>query len=231
MGIMVEQTLQRSTKAMARVFVVEDHPLVRTGLTSLINRQQDLAVCGEAADAETALGSICSLEPDAVVVDISLPGKSGLELIRDIKARYPQLPVLVLSMHEETVYAERALRAGAAGYVLKSEASETVIGAIREVLRGRVYVNETISSALVRGFVGLGAKADMSPPERLTGRECEVFRALGRGFSSRQIADMLHLSVKTVEEYRERIKRKLALKDAAELRQCAVQWVQCEQGV
>jgi len=218
----------KDSRVKCRIFMVEDHPIVTEGLRELIEHEQDLVICGGVQEAEKALGAISKLKPDLVLVDISLPGKSGLELIKDIKARHPQLPILVLSMHDEKVYAERALRAGAAGYVMKAEATEKVVEAIHKVLGGEVYVSDAVAATMVRKFVGLRSDAAVSPIEQLSDRELEVFQLIGHGLPSREIAKKLHLSVKTIETYRDHIKRKLGLKDATELLQYAIQWVQSQ---
>ena len=211
-----------------KVFIVEDHPIMRQGLAQLIEQEDDLAVCGEAEDIPGALKAIAETQPDLAIVDISLKGGSGIELIKDIAVRWPKLAVLVLSMHDESFYAERVLRAGARGYVTKAEASARVIEGIRRVLDGDVYVSERMSAKLLRKLVGAGEELDVSPVERLSDREFEVFELIGRGLKSREIAERLHLSVKTVEAHREHIKRKLDLGSATELLKYAVQWVQLE---
>jgi len=225
---MAREITPKNSRGKCRIFMVEDHPIVTEGLKELIEDEQDLVICGEAQEAEKALGAISKLKPDLVLVDISLPGKSGLELIKDIKARHPQLPILVLSMHDERVYAERALRAGAAGYVMKAEATEKVIGAIRKVLGGEVYVSDAMAATMVRKFVGLRTQTNAPSVEQLSDRELEVFQLIGHGLPTREIAKKLHLSVKTIETYRDHIKRKLVLKDATELLQHAIQWVQSQ---
>jgi len=211
-----------------RVLVVDDHPIVRQGLTLLINRENDLLVCGEADDARTAMQSITSAKPDIVVVDISLNGPDGLDLLKDIRARYPELPVLILSMHDESVYAERALRAGAQGYIMKQEASEKVLLALRRILGNEVYVSDRISNRMLRRFIGGAAQSRPSSVADLTDRELEVFRLIGEGHSTRQIAGQLHISVKTVESYQAHIKEKLSLRSARELMQHAIQWAMNE---
>jgi DNA-binding NarL/FixJ family response regulator len=210
----------------ARVFLVDDHPLVREHLTALIQREADLEVCGEAADAPTALELISRQSPDLVILDISLKQSNGLELIKDLKQRWPKLPVLVLSMHDEMLYAERSLRAGALGYITKEEATVNVLSAVRKVLGGEVYLSERMAGRVMKRMVS-GAKDELgSPLEVLTDRELEVFQMLGRGMGTRQIAEELRLGIKTVESYRVRIKEKLQLQDGNQLLQHAIQWVQ-----
>ena len=208
-----------------RILVVDDHPIVRQGLTELINHEDDLLVCGQAEDAHLAMQLIKELKPDMVIVDISLKETSGMELIKDIKAHYPELPVLALSMHDEFLYAERALRAGANGYIMKAEATENVVTAIRKVRSRQVYVSDKMASKMMRKLVGGGPDVGVSAIERLSDRELEVFRLIGEGHRTRQIAKKLHLSVKTIETYRAHIKEKLNLADAAELLQYAIRWV------
>lgn len=212
----------------AKILIVDDHPLVREGLADLVNKEKDLVVCGQAEDAYQAMEAIRELKPDMAIVDISLKETSGLELIKDIKIQHPGLPVLTLSMHEESVYAERALRAGAKGYIMKREATKKVVTAIRKVLRGQLYLSEKMMTRLVRKFVDGKPEAGTSPIDCLTDRELEVFSLLGRGNGTRQISEQLHLSVKTIETYRSRIKEKLNLTSASELLQHAFQWVNSE---
>jgi DNA-binding NarL/FixJ family response regulator len=213
-------------KRKARVFLVDDHPLVREHLTALIQRETDLEVCGEAADAPTALSLISQQAPDLVILDISLKRSSGLELIKSLKELWPKLPALVLSMHDEMLYAERSLRAGALGYITKEEATVNVLSAIRKVLGGQVYLSERMAGRMMKRMVGGPRDEAGSPLELLTDRELEVFQMLGRGFGTRQIAEELRLGIKTVESYRARIKEKLQLADGNQLLQHAIQWVQ-----
>ncbi len=208
-----------------RILIVDDHPIVRQGLAELVNHEVDLAVCGQAEDSHEAMGAVRELEPDTVVVDISLKETSGLELIKDIHSQYPDLPVLALSMHDETLYAERALRAGAMGYIMKQEATENVIVAIRKILGGEIYVSDRMASRMVRKLVAGQAESTASPVDCLSDRELEVFHLIGKGHGTRQISERLHLSVKTIETYRAHIKDKLNLADAAELLQYAIQWL------
>jgi DNA-binding NarL/FixJ family response regulator len=207
------------------VFLVDDHPLVREHLAALIAQQPDLRVCGEAADAPTALSGIRAQCPGLVILDISLKHSHGLELLKDLKQLYPKLPVLVLSMHDEALYAERALRAGALGYITKEEATINVLSAIRRVLTGEVYLSQRMAARLMKNLVGGQSPAPGSPLEVLADRELEVFLMIGRGAGTRQIAEELRLGIKTVESYRARIKEKLKLADGNELLQQAIHWV------
>jgi len=208
-----------------RVFVVDDHPIVRQGLSQLIDRDPGMRVCGEAEDARAALEAIETLKPDIMIVDVALQGPDGIELLKTIRARDSKLPVLMLSMHDESLYAERALRAGANGYIMKQEATERVLVAIRQILGGEVYVSDRMAQKMMHQFIGRSGMAKRSTMEELTDRELEVFRLIGQGHGTRQIAEELHLSVKTVESYYAHIKEKLSLKNARELVQRAVQWV------
>lgn len=207
-----------------RVFVVDDHPIVRQGLSQLINREPDLTVCGEAEDARTALDRIAPSEADILIVDVSLEGPDGIELLKTIRSRDSKLPVLMLSMHDESLYAERALRAGANGYIMKQEATEKVLVAIRRILQGDVYLSDRLTTTMLQQYVRGGAATKSSPLLNLTDRELEVFRLIGEGHGTRQIADELHLSVKTIESYQAHIKEKLALRNARELVQHAIEW-------
>lgn len=211
------------------VVIVDDHPIVRQGLAQLINQEDDLHVCGQAEDVYEAMRIIKELEPDLAVVDISLKETSGMELIKDIKIHYPHLPVLTLSMHDEVVYAERALRAGAKGYIMKQEATERVVTAIRRVLAGEVYISEGMAARMVSKLVTGPTEVGISPVDRLSDRELEVFRLIGEGYGTREMAEKLHLSIKTIETYRAHIKEKMALQDANELLRSAIQWVSTEQ--
>jgi len=207
----------------ARIFVVDDHPIVRQGLTLLIDRERDLMVCGEAEEAQTAMQKITVCHPDILIVDISLNGPDGLDLLKNIRLKYPTLPVLILSMHDESIYAERALRAGANGYIMKQEATEKVLVALRRILGREIYVSERIANKMLQHYIG-GSAVTRSPIAGLTDRELEVFRLIGDGHGTRQIAEELHLSVKTVESYQAHIKEKLSLHNARELVQHAIQW-------
>jgi len=211
-------------QARKHVFLVDDHPLVRERLCQLIDREPDLAVCGEAEDGPQAFAAILEARPSAVVVDISLKSSHGLELIRDLQQQVPGLPILVLSMHKESLYALRALRAGALGYISKVEPSGEVLNALRRVIDGQVYLSVAMKERVVSGQVG--RKQDTSDPvDRLSDRELEVFQFLGRGFGTRRIAVELHIGIKSVEAYRARLKAKLGASDATELLFHAIQWV------
>jgi DNA-binding NarL/FixJ family response regulator len=205
-----------------RVFLIDDHPIVRQGLALFIEREPDLAVCGQAEGTTSALQAIPELVPDFIVLDISLDGPDGLELLKTLRARYPNLPVLILSMHDESAYAERALRAGANGYIMKQEATEKVLTAIRQILRGDIYLSERLTKRMLRQFVH-GAVPPGDPLARLSDRELEVYRLIGAGHGTRRIADELHVSTKTVESYQAHIKEKLSLRNARELVQHAIE--------
>jgi DNA-binding NarL/FixJ family response regulator len=205
------------------VFVVDDHPLLRQGLALLINREQDLIVCGEAEEAQAALRAIAEKKPDILIVDISLNGPDGLELLKNLRMLYPDLPVLILSMHDESIYAERALRARANGYIMKQEATEKVLVAVRRILGGDIYLSDRMANKLLHHYIS-GSAADISSGlSVLSDRELEVFRLIGEGRGARQIAEKLHLSVKTVETYQAHIKDKLSLRSGRELVQHAIQ--------
>ena len=209
-----------------KVLIVDDHPIVREGLAQMIRREPDLAVCGQAEDAQTALQMIQALKPDIIIVDISLHGPDGLDLLKSVRAKDPGLPVLVLSMHDESIYAERSLRAGANGYIMKQEATENVLVALRRILNHEVYVSPEVANKMLQRFVSARtAHGKHSALDELSDRELEVLRLMGEGLGTRQIADALHLSVKTVESYQAHLKDKLALKNSRELVQYAVQWV------
>jgi len=210
------------------VFLVDDHPLVREGLVNLIERQPDLRVCAQAETSAAAFEAISRLQPDIAIVDLSLESGSGLELIKQLQALPSPPPVLVLSMHDETLYAERALRAGARGYIMKRSAPRHVVEAIRQVLDGRLYMSEALSARMAEKYVGARAAPGESPVALLSDREMEVFRLLGRGCETRRIAEELHLSPKTVGVYYGRIKEKFSLANATELIREAVRWVENE---
>jgi len=222
---MVRTKQKPKVKAKRKVLVVDDHPVVREGLTCLINEEADLVVCGTSEDMPQAVKAIQNLDPDIVTVDISLKDASGLELIKIIKSQFPNLPVLALSVHPERYYAERAIRAGAKGYINKREATGDIIAAIREVLDGGIHLSQRMTERLLSNLVGQD-KSDIetSPIDRLTDRELEVFTLLGQGQGTRQIAERLHVSVKTIETYRLRITEKLDLDNASELLRSAFQW-------
>lgn len=219
---------QVNRKPKIKVLLVDDHPILRAGLGKLINQEADMMVCGEAEDGPTAFDLVGTITPDIAVIDISLKGSNGIELVKNLKARYPELPTLVLSMHDESLYAERALRAGSLGYIMKEEAIQEVLVAIRKVLQGEIFLSEKMKGKMLQQMASGKGKVITSPIEQLTDRELEVFRLIGEGCSTRQIAGQLHLSVRTVEAYREYIKSKLNLKNATELVQHAFHWVHHE---
>ena len=207
-----------------RVLLVDDHPLVRERLAEIINREPDLTVCGEAEDRHQALGAVQTTQPDLVIVDLTLKNSDGVELIRDIHSRWPAQRMLVVSMHDESLYAERVLRAGARGYITKQEATRSILQAIRSVLNGTIYLNETISTQILRRLTAAPGAHAVSPAEFLADRELQVFELTGRGLNTRQIAQQLDISSKTVETYRRRIRDKLKLGDPADLLQSAITW-------
>ncbi len=215
------QSVSRTTKKT--VFIVDDHPLLRQGLGLLVNREPDLVVCGEAEEAQAAMREIAAKNPDILIADISLNGPDGLELLKNLRMLYPNLPVLILSMHDESIYAERALRARANGYIMKQEATEKVLVAVRRILGGDIYLSDRMANKLLHQYVS-GASVDMhSRLSALSDRELEVFRLIGEGRGTRQIAEKLHLSIKTVETYQAHIKDKLSLHSGRELVQHAIQ--------
>lgn len=209
-----------------RILIVDDHPVVREGLVQQINREPDLTVCAEASTAPQALDAAQRVKPDLILADINLPGRNGLELIRELHVLSPQLPVLVLSMHDESVFAERVLRAGGRGYVSKQLGAEKLAEAIRRVLRGEIYVSETVSTRLLDGLAGEQPGRVPSPVEKLTDKELEVFTLIGQAKETKEIARRLNMSTKTVEAHRGAIKKKLKLKTGPELTRHAVLWVE-----
>src|SRR6202167_3444598 len=222
---MAESAKPQSVTRMKKktVFIVDDHPLLRQGLALLVNRERDLAVCGEAEEEQAAMKAIAEKRPDILIVDISLNGPDGLDLLKNLRLLYPDLPVLILSMHDESIYAERALRARANGYIMKQEATEKVLIAVRRILSGDIYLSDRMANKLLNQYVS-GASADMnSRLSALSDRELEVFRLIGEGRGTRQIAEKLHLSIKTVETYQAHIKDKLSLHSGRELVQHAIQ--------
>jgi DNA-binding NarL/FixJ family response regulator len=223
---MTEPDVELKPPAKSRIFLVDDHAMFREGLRQLIERESDMTVCGDAADAAAALTGIAASPPDLVIVDISLGGTSGIELIKTVKSQYEDLPVLVVSMHEESLYAERALRAGAMGYVMKHEPSKTVKTAIRKVLDGDLFLSPKMSSSMVAKLIHGTTEQFSSPLETLSDRELEVFRNLGHGKSVRLIAEEMGVTIPTVNSFRNRIKEKLNLKSSTEVMLQAIQWVQ-----
>lgn len=213
------------TPAKSRIFLVDDHTMFREGLRQLIEREPDLAVCGDASGAGEALKNIEESNPDLAIIDLSLSGGTGIDLIKTLRTKYPDLPVLVVSMHEESLYAERALHAGANGYVMKQEPAKTVKVAIRKVLAGDMHLSEKMTASMLGKFMSGGQTAPpVSPIEKLSDRELEVFRMLGQGKMTRQIAEELDLTIATINSFRNRIKEKLNLKNSAELVMHAIQW-------
>jgi len=223
-----KRTEEKPKDSRTRILLVDDHAVVRFGIAQLINKQADMMVCGEEENAARALDAIGSLKPDMVIADISLKDSSGLELMRNIKAQYERLPVLVVSAHDESVYAEVAFRAGALGYLMKEEALEKIVTAIRRVLAGAIYVSDTLAARMLQQQVRGKTDVHESPVKSLSDRELEVFQLIGQWKKTREIAEELHLSIKTIEYYREQIKRKLGLQSAGELTQHATAWVQRE---
>ena len=214
---------------MSDILLVDDHPLMRKGLAQTLSNEVDLNVVGQVDSAEEALEQLDDLAPDLAIVDISLPGMSGMELIKHLQSRAPDIKILVVSRHDETLYAERCIRAGARGYMMKLEAGDEIVKAARQVLNGRIFVSEEINERLLQSMAEGGReRIGQSPLEVLSDRELEVFELTGHGASTRDIAERLHLSVKTVESYRARIKKKLQLDSANELMKHAVQWVESE---
>lgn len=212
----------------SRVFIVDDHTMFREGLRQLIERESAMTVCGDAPDAAEALAGIRTAKPDVVIVDISLAGASGLDLIKSIKAEFEDLPVLVVSMHDESLYAERALRAGAMGYVMKHEPAKTVKAAIQKVLGGDMYLSEKMSNSVINRLLRGQTDQPKSPIEMLSDRELEVFRLLGQGKGVRLIGEKLGVTIPTVNSFRNRIKDKLQLKSSTEVMLHAIQWVREE---
>jgi len=221
-----EPLMSAAKRAKTRVLLVDDHPMIRQGLAALINEDPTLMVCGEAGNSRQGLELIAALKPNLAIVDISLDERDGIELIKDVRVRHPKLQLLVLSMHDEGSYAERALRAGASGYVMKAEAAETVMAAIHAVLAGKIYISQKVTEQMLHRMASRpkDAWSGKSPVERLTDRELRIFRLIGEGIRVREIATRLFISVKTVESHRVNIKLKLGLKTSAELLRYAIQY-------
>ena len=219
---------QNDTPAKKRVLIVDDHPIFRAGLNGLVNLEAELTVCGEANDAKQAMQAVEKLHPDLVLLDMSLPGKGGLELLKDIRALAPQTPVLIISMHDETLYAERVIKAGGRGYIMKQEGPEKIVQAVRKVLSGGISVSERIAAQILDAMSG-GKSGTSSSVSTLTDREFEVYRLLGQGKEPHEIARTLHLSIKTVDTHRAHIRQKLSLRNATELIHHATRWT-AEQG-
>jgi DNA-binding NarL/FixJ family response regulator len=214
--------------ARKKLLLVDDHPFMRAGLAQLINKQPDLFVAGEASDPMEAGREIARTKFDLVLTDITMPGRSGLEFIKDLQALYGDLPVLVVSMHDEMLYAERVLRAGARGYIMKGAGGEALLTAIRQILRGEIYTSPKVAAKIVGDFSARKPRGSSSPIEKLSDREFEVFQLVGLGHSTREIAERLGLSPKTVDVHRGKIKEKLELKDVTELVRYAVRWVETQ---
>jgi DNA-binding NarL/FixJ family response regulator len=213
-----------------RLLIVDDHPIFRHGISQLIRQLRDVSICGEADNAQSALDAMRRYTPEVVLMDISMPGKNGIELIKLMLAEQPRLVILVLSMHDESIYALRALRAGAKGYVMKQQAMENVLDALRKVLDGGIYISPQFGEKLVFKVIQ-GSDSDLGTPvDKLSDRELEVLQLFGRNKSTREIADTLHLSVKTIETHRAHIKEKLGFKDADEMVKFAVEWITAEEG-
>jgi DNA-binding NarL/FixJ family response regulator len=220
--------LKSAPATRRKIMLVDDHPMMRTGLAQFINKQQDMETCCEFGSAAEAFEAFERFNPDLVLTDITLPNKSGIELIKDLLAARPDLPILVVSMHDETMYAERVLRAGARGYIMKESGGENLLAAIRQVLSGQVYVSSRISAQILDNLAARKPRGSHSPIEKLSDREFEIFGLIGQGKSTRNIAKQLHLSPKTVEVHRGHIKEKLNLKDATALVHQAVRWFEAE---
>ena len=210
----------------ARILIVDDHVIVRQGIAQLVNRELDLDVCAEAGDTDSAIAVLRETQVDLAIVDISLPGTSGIELVKLMRDAQPQLPVLVMSMHDEALYSDRAFRAGAKGYVMKQEATEKLLAAIRKILNGGVYVSDRMQTVMVQRFLNSGVDETVSFIDNLTDREFEILRMIGQGLTVAEIADKLGRSAKTVEAHRANLREKLGLKRAAELARFATQWVE-----
>ncbi len=217
-----------ATPTRRRVLLVDDHPIMRAGLKQLIETQSDLCVAAEASDVAEALMRVERVDVDIVLTDLTLPGRGGLELIKDIHALRPEMPIVVLSMHDEALYAERAIRAGARGYLMKEAGGERVLDAVRQVLDGRIYLSPAMTTSLLSGLGGHSAAQSRSPFARLTDREMEVFQLVGNGKSTREIARLLNLSTKTVDVHRGHIRAKLELDDNTALIRHAVRWIETQ---
>src|SRR5271169_1965898 len=218
-------------RRVRRVLIVDDHPIVRQGLRRIMENEDDLVVCGEAETARDARAAIRELRPDAVVADLSLKQGDGIELVRDVRAHFPHLPILVLSMHDEAIYAERILSAGANGYIMKQAASEQFLVSLRRVLDGGIYVSEAVGNSMIKKIAAGGGYTSANPVDRLSTRELQILHMIGKGMSTRETAQSLNLSIKTIESHRQRIKRKLNLSTGTQLVQYAVNWFTGREGV
>jgi DNA-binding NarL/FixJ family response regulator len=217
-----------ATAPKRRILVIDDHPFMRAGLAQLIDRQPDLAVCAEAGHPAAAAAEIAKSCPDLVLTDLTMPGRSGIEFVKDLRATHPALPILVVSMHDEAIYAERLLRAGARGYIMKEAGGENLLAAIRQVLKGEIYVSARMSAKILENVSARRPRGSDSPIQKLSDREFEVFQLIGQGKSTRDIAAQLHLSPKTVDVHRGHIKEKLELTDVTALVRHAVRWVETQ---
>jgi DNA-binding NarL/FixJ family response regulator len=211
-----------------KLLLVDDHPFMRAGLAQLIDKQPDIVAAGEAGEPKEAIQRLAQTKYDLVLTDITMPGRSGLEFIRDLQAMHPELPILVVSMHDEMIYAERVLQAGARGYIMKGAGGENLLTAIRQILAGEIYTSAKVSAKIVGDFSARKPRGSISPIEKLTNREFEVFQLVGQGLSTREIAERLGLSSKTVDVHRSHVREKLQLKDATELVRHAVRWFETQ---
>jgi DNA-binding NarL/FixJ family response regulator len=227
---MPQSGLTGGRRGVRRVLIVDDHPIVRQGLRRIMENEEDLMVCGEAETVCDANVAIRELHPDVVVADLSLKQGDGIELVRDVRAHFPKLPILVLSMHDEVIYAERILSAGANGYIMKQAASEQFLVSLRRVLDGGIYVSEAVGNSMIKKVAAGGAYMSGNPVDRLSTRELQILNMIGKGMSTRETAQSLNLSIKTVESHRQRVKRKLNLSTGAQLVQYAVNWVSSSDG-
>jgi|SRR5450631_904867 DNA-binding NarL/FixJ family response regulator len=231
MGTSTNQSGMNGSKcAVRRVLIVDDHPIVRQGLRQIMEHEDDLTVCGEAETVQDAMSAVRELKPDVVVADLSLKQGDGIELVRDVRAHFPQLPILVLSMHDEVIYAERILSAGANGYIMKQAAGEQFLVSLRRVLDGGIYVSEAVGNSMIKKIAAGGAFTSANPVDRLSTRELQILHMIGKGMSTRETAKSLNLSIKTVESHRQRVKRKLNLCTGAQLVQYAVNWFASSDG-
>jgi DNA-binding NarL/FixJ family response regulator len=225
-----QRTAAPAASSRKRILLVDDHPFMRAGLGQLIERQPDMMVGGEAGDPASAIAVLAKTPVDLVITDITMPGRGGLELIKDLQASHPSLPIVVVSMHDEVIYAERALRAGARGYVMKEAGGEALLAALRQVFAGQVYVSPKMSARILDNLTARKPRGSSSPIEKLTDREFEVFQLIGQGKSTRDIAQLLNLSTKTVDVHRSHLKEKLELTDVTALVRHAVRWMEAQGG-
>jgi len=228
---MKAESSKKSSKKVIQIFLVDDHPLIRSGLAQIISEEEDMNICGQASNAAEAFKKIPETGPDLVIVDLSLEGSNGIELIKNLKALYPHLEFMMFSMHDERVYAQRALRAGARAFVMKHEDKSTIKLAVRRSMSGNIYVSDRVSEQLLHQIVSGNTSEKSSPVDRLTDRELEVIQLIGKGYSTREVASSLNVSVKTIESHRAHIKEKLDLASGNELVKFAIQWVEHENGM